>query len=159
MENIISSGYAPKQAIFTYDPSTSGFRGLRTDDLNSAAAVDKGLTWLRNTGISATAVQVKAGAGNLYGWNLINSNTNPAYLKFYDKDSSPTVGVDRPTNAVVVLAGSTTVPAITFSAPTVTPFRYFSSGIWVTVNTGVNGIFDTTATGPSVNLYAEIAYK
>lgn len=43
------------------------------------------LTRFRNTALTATAVAVKASAGNVHGWNFINANAVPVYVKFYNR--------------------------------------------------------------------------
>lgn len=41
---------------------------------------------------TTNATVVKASAGTLYGWQVINTNANPRYLKFHDASSTPTAG-------------------------------------------------------------------
>lgn len=48
---------------------------------------------VRITNLTNTAQAVKASAGNLYGWNIINPNATAVYVKFYNiAAASVTVG-------------------------------------------------------------------
>lgn len=54
---------------------------------------------------NGTGVDVKAGAGNLYGWNIINLHTATCYLKFYNV-AAPT-SANTPVLTLMVPANST----------------------------------------------------
>lgn len=59
------------------------------------------------TTLSTNATSVKASAGMLYDVEVTNTDTNPFYLKFYNKASAPTVGTDTPTETLLIPASST----------------------------------------------------
>jgi hypothetical protein len=61
-------------------PATSG--GLTSTHLVSAG--------------STNATNVKASAGQLYGWSIQNTSSSARYVKIFNKASSPTVGTDTP---------------------------------------------------------------
>lgn len=61
-------------------PQTSG--GLLTSKTIAAA--------------STNATSIKASAGQLYGWQIVNNASSVRYVKFYNKASAPTVGTDVP---------------------------------------------------------------
>ena len=43
-----------------------------------------------------TGVNVKASAGQVFGWYLFNAAASTRYVKFYDKASAPTVAATIP---------------------------------------------------------------
>lgn len=53
---------------------------------------------------STNATSIKASAGKLYGIIASNIGVAPAYVKFYNKASSPTVGSDTPVMTIMVPA-------------------------------------------------------
>lgn len=56
-----------------------------------------GLTIYRLLSAASTnGNNVKASAGQLYGWYVWNNNNSVRYLKLYNKASAPTVGTDTP---------------------------------------------------------------
>jgi hypothetical protein len=56
-----------------------------------------GLTIHRTLSAASTnATSVKAGAGQVFGWYLSNTNSSARYVKLYNKASAPTVGSDTP---------------------------------------------------------------
>jgi hypothetical protein len=71
-------------------PATSG--GLTLSHLIAAATTN--------------ATSLKTSAGQLYGASIYNNGAVPAYLKFYNKASSPTVGTDTVVYEVAVQAGT-----------------------------------------------------
>lgn len=61
---------------------------------------------IRSRTISNSPTSIKASAGNLYGWNLINTSADACYLKFYDTASgSVTVGTTAIVHQVTIPAG------------------------------------------------------
>lgn len=51
---------------------------------------------------STNATSVKGSGATLYGCQLTNNSTTPAYLKIYNKASSPTVGTDVPVKTIII---------------------------------------------------------
>lgn len=56
---------------------------------------------------STNAASVKASAGNLYEITVSNTSASAAYVKFYNKAGSPTVGTDTPVLTIPVTATTT----------------------------------------------------
>lgn len=54
---------------------------------------------------TTNATSLKASAGTLYGGRAFNSGASPAFLKFYNKASAPTVGTDVPVLVIGIPAG------------------------------------------------------
>lgn len=54
---------------------------------------------------STNATVAKASAGQLYGYQIGNSNAAARYVKLYNKASAPTVGSDTPFMTIFVPAG------------------------------------------------------
>jgi len=90
-------------------PRISSRRALLVEGVASGTAIT--VTGTVNTGpvstggasvyrlISAAtnnANNIKASAGQIYGWYFSNENNAFRYLKFYNKATSPTVGTDTP---------------------------------------------------------------
>lgn len=110
-------------------------------------------THFRNTGISSTAVQVKATGGSIYGANIINPTGNGVvFLKIYNAPSaSVTVGTTVPFKTLGIANNG----FFTLS-PTTVPFETFSTGITVAV---VTGIADNSTTAPAAGIYVEFNYQ
>lgn len=54
----------------------------------------------------ASAENIKASAGQVYGWYLFNNASSPRYVKLYNKASAPTVGTDTPLVTIGIPANS-----------------------------------------------------
>lgn len=55
-----------------------------------------------------TAANIKASAGQVYGWYIFNAASATRFVKLYDKATSPTVGTDAPKLTIPVPAGGGT---------------------------------------------------
>lgn len=51
---------------------------------------------------STNATSLKASAGLVHGYSLSNNGSSFAYLKLYNKASSPTVGTDTPVRTIMI---------------------------------------------------------
>lgn len=93
--------------------------------------------WPGNT----TGVNIKAAAGQVYGWYLYNNAAAIRIVKLYDKATAPTVGTDTPTQTIVLPAngGANLFSDVGFQ---------FLNGIGIGVSTG---IADNDTTAPSAN--------
>lgn len=108
--------------------------------------------WFRDTAVSNTAVAVKAAAGNVYGWNIINPNGSDVYVKLYDKAAAGViVGTDVPFKTLQIPANGSV-----FLEPIHDKLQYCGTAISVACTTGLD---DTDATAPGTAVYVEIAYK
>lgn len=76
MENIISSGFAPKQAIFIYDPINSGFRGASIHDFVGKATTVSNTTPSGNAW--GTCILTNKNRKN---WFIQNLSTGIVYVK------------------------------------------------------------------------------
>lgn len=105
----------------------------------------------RLTSLSNTALEVKPVGGNLWGWNLINSNSTDAFVKFYDKAAAGVVvGTDIIVKTIIVPSnGSVLLDAGH-------PQRWFNNAIAVAATTD---IADTDTTAPTLPIYSEVQYK
>lgn len=102
------------------------------------------------SGAGTTATSVKPIQGTLYGFAVSNSSTSVRYLKFYDKATAPTVGVDTPLQVYMVPA--------TYVYYVVLPFgTWFNNGIAIAITTGAADS-DTGATGAN-EVIVNIFYK
>lgn len=123
----------------------------------AAQQVDPGFGKYRNTALTSTDVQVKAGQSNLYGFTFVNVNTSPVYVKIYDGTAaSVTVGTTAPTAVVEVPAGDGTTPGTVILSPGSISFRFVNSGLTVAA---VTGLADNSTAAPATPIYAEILYK
>jgi hypothetical protein len=105
----------------------------------------------RNTAVTNAAVAVKASAGEVWGWNIINPNATPIYIKIYDTAAA---GVTVGATAVVMtlmVPGSGAV----FQEPNVAQLIN-STAIAIAA---VTGSADADATAPGSAVLVEIKYK
>lgn len=98
-------------------PRTSG--GLNTYRLLSAA--------------STNSNNIKASAGQVYGWYISNTNAAVRVVKLYDKATAPTVGTDTP-KITLVIPGDTAGAGANVEFANGIPF---ASGIGIGITTGV----------------------
>lgn len=102
---------------------------------------------------NATGVNLKASAGQLYGFEVYSISATPAYLKLYNSASAPTCGSGTPVRRILIPASTTGAGAIR----TIDVGVAFSSGIGYCL---VTGIADNDATAPAANVYlANIDWK
>lgn len=59
----------------------------------------------RNINLGASGVNVKASAGQVFGWYIYNNATSTRYVKIYNKATAPTVGTDVPVLTLGIPAG------------------------------------------------------
>lgn len=101
-----------------------------------------GASIYRSLSVVATGANVKASAGQIYGYYVANLNAaSTRYLKIYDKASAPTVGTDTPVITIPIPAGSAANVA-------------FPNGIAFALGIGIGAttlIADADATAPSAN--------
>lgn len=105
----------------------------------------------RNTGLGKTPVSVKAGPGNLYGWNIINPNDFPVYVKFYNiAVGSVVVGTSDIEKTLFVPSSSHV-----FQEPNVRQL-YFDTEISVAC---LKGLSDGDTSDPDSPVHFEAKYK
>jgi hypothetical protein len=118
---------------------------------------ESGFLTYRNTALTNTAVAVKASAGSVMGWNFINANTVPVYVKFYNiAAASVTVGTSAVLLTIAVPPGSATSPGIFFLEPGLIPVEVFSTAIAMAC---VTGLADNNNTAPSTAIHVSVRYK
>lgn len=98
---------------------------------------------------TTNATNVKASQGQVYGWNITNTNAATRYVKFHNTSGTPTAGT-----GVVRTVG---VPAGGYANFTSIVGIPFSTGIGITTVTGTADN-DTTAVGAN-DLTIDIDYK
>lgn len=106
---------------------------------------------------STNATSLKGSAGQVYGFQLMNKSTSgAAYVKFYNKATSPTVGTDTPVKVITLAAAaSSTQPTVVVHSQ---PLGIsFSTGIAFAI-TGGSGNSDTTAVSAG-DVHVEVDYK
>lgn len=122
-------------------------------DANSVVvASETGFLNFRNTALTNTASQIKATAGQMRGWNLINPNATPVYVKFYDAlAANVVVGTTAVVRTLAVPSGG----AFFLEAQSVSQDD-FATAISVTC---VTGLADSNATAPLTPIHAGVRYK
>lgn len=65
-----------------------------------------GLSIYRALDANATGANVKASAGQLYGYYIFNAAAATRYVKLYNKATAPTVGTDTPVLTIPIPAGA-----------------------------------------------------
>jgi hypothetical protein len=73
--------------------------------VNVKPATSGGLSTYRKIGLSTTGLNIKASAGQVFGWHLANCGTQPAFVKLFDMSAAPTVGTDVPIATLYVPVG------------------------------------------------------
>jgi len=107
-----------------------------------------GLTIHKTDALVATAVAVKASAGNIYGYHIFNPNTADIYVHVYNiAQGSTTVGTSSRTISMLVPGGG--VLDAVFPMP-----LGFSTAITVAATTTLTG-----SSAPSTGLVTNIYYK
>lgn len=95
---------AGSNAIGTVQP---GNTANSTPWLTTQSPVTTGGLSIYSASVGATKTQVKASAGQLYGWYIYNSNSSAAYVQFFDvANASITLGTTAPTFALGIPASS-----------------------------------------------------
>lgn len=147
-DNTILRKFLENQAA-TLAPSSDG--SLATAVTSTPAT---GYTRFRGTALAATAVAVKASAGAVYAVNLINVNTVPVYVKFYDLAAgSVVVGTTVPVLTIAIPAGDGSTPGIVLGE--LVP-KSFAVAISVAA---VTGLADSSTAAPSTAVHASLDYK
>lgn len=77
---------------------------------------------------------IKASAGQVYGWVFTNVNASPRFVKLYNKASAPTVGSDTPVMTLVIPGNATGAGMV---AAEFTSGVAFGTGIGVGITTAV----------------------
>jgi len=92
--NFTGSLFAKVQAIIPYDSSEAElFTAANPGTVDLQPATSGGVSSFNDPDLDETAVVVKADAGMLLGFYVINLHTAPVYLKFYNvAQGSVTVG-------------------------------------------------------------------
>lgn len=120
------------------------------------AQQNPGFALYRNTGQYNAPVTLFVGAKAVYGYTLINVNTTPVYLKFYNSGTSTVVGTTQPQATIMIPAGDGTTPGAVYCAPGSVSWQYFQSALTVAA---VTGIADNNNTSPATAIYVEILFK
>lgn len=97
---------------------------------------------------SDNATNLKASAGIVHAVQVFGIGSAPAYLKFYDKASSPTCGSDTIVKQIMIPAAATAANGA--GAVAIVLDTQFSTGISYCVVTGITASDDTS---PSANLF------
>jgi len=125
---------------------------LNADDDGNLIANGPTTSLSRNVAIDETpAVAIKASAGNVYGWNIINPNAYAVYVKFYDALVADTT------------VGTTAVKA-TLQIPTSGSAFLKNDGLVYSFATAISVactklLVDSDTTAIDTDIYGEIFYK
>lgn len=122
-----------------------------------AFAQDPGFGRFRNTALTSTPVAIKTFQASVYGYTLINPNTTPVYVKFYNATvANTTVGTTVPQAVIMVPPGDATTPGIVYLAAGSVSYQFFQLACTVAV---VTGRADNSTAAPGTAIYAEALYK
>jgi hypothetical protein len=109
-----------------------------------------GLSIYRNINLGTSGVNIKASAGQVYGWFIANNASSARFVKFYNKATAPTVGTDTP---VMTLE----IPANASANVSFVQGIAFGTGIGIGAT---NLVADADTTAPSSNdLVVNILYN
>jgi hypothetical protein len=110
----------------------------------------------RYTALSNTPQAIKASPGFLMGWNFININTIPVYVKFYNSTVANTnISTSTPVLTLFIPPGSTSVPGVFFQEASLIPQEVFSTAITIACVTGLTA---GNNTAPSTPIHASAMY-
>lgn len=115
---------------------------------NQASASTTGVSLFFNAAISNTAVSVKSSGGNLYGFDILNTNASIVYVQVFNVASgSVTVGTTTPVKVIPLTASEE--KHISFSIP-----ESYSTAISIAATTGA-----TNGTAPGSAIVVNMDYK
>ena len=109
-----------------------------------------GLSAYKNLDLDETGVNLKASAGQVFGWYLFNAAAAARFVKFYDQAAAPTVGTDTPLFTLGLPAGAAANVEFVHGIA-------FANGIGLGATTGVA---DANTGAPAANdLSVAVFYK
>jgi hypothetical protein len=94
--------------------------------------------------------QIKASAGNIYGYTVYNPGSAMAWVKLFDKASAPTIGTDIPVLKFPILAGQ----SIALMGDNI--IAGFAHGIYVAATLN---IANSDNTAPASGIFVNITFK
>jgi hypothetical protein len=109
---------------------------------NAPATASAAATTAKFINASGAAANVKASAGNLYGFSITNETAAVAYIEFFNTASAPTLGT-----TVVVFAIKLPASANITIQPSALALMNFTTGIGFAVTTAENGSTPASVTG------------
>lgn len=116
-----------------------------------------GYVMFRNTGLTNSPQAIKTTPGFIMGWNFINVNTVPVYVKFYNSTvANTTVATSTPLLTLFVPPGTTGVPGVFFQEAGLVPQEVFSTAITIAC---VTGLADNNSTAPATPIHVSVRYK
>lgn len=105
---------------------------LASDSPGAVSATGQGISVARTSTLAATPAQAKIGAGNFFGANINNPNSNAIFLQLYDKSTAPVVGTDTP-------LASLSIPGNGILDGPYPVGITFTTGLWYCVTTTATG--------------------
>lgn len=105
-------------------------------------------------GSTTNATVIKASPGQIFGLNCANISTAAAWLKIYDKATSPTVGSDTPKRTMVI-PSNTNGAGFVYSQPA---GLQYTAGISIAVTNGP-AVADTTILPQANAVVVNVDYK
>lgn len=111
----------------------------------------------RNTALSSTKQAVKAGPGDIWGWNFINENTVDVYVKIYNAlVGDVIVGTTTPLLTILVPAASSSSNGMFYQDMQSQPQARCDVGITIAC---VTGLADSSTAAPSTAIHAGMRYQ
>lgn len=142
IEKILRRGESIPKDLLDY------FKNLKA--VRDSQQINTAPSRFRRVALSNAYQIVKEGAGNLFGWNLINPNTSEVYVKFFNS-AAPTVGSTTPLLVLLVPPG----PGSSVTAQGAHPFLSFDTALTVAC---VTGLADSSNAAPAAGIHAEVAF-
>lgn len=105
----------------------------------------------RNTAVTNSAVLVRSGRTDIFGWSLPNANASAVYIQLFDvaDTSSVTLGTTAPTEVILIPASGQNI-----AEESERPWRQFTNGLAIAATTTATG---STAPGSATSL--SISYR
>jgi hypothetical protein len=99
IDNMISGSEAQVDVVAALPAGTNTIGAVA-----QAPATSGGYSIYRDLDIDETGINIKASAGQVFGWFIHNAASSVRYVKFYNKASAPTVGTDTPVLTIPIPA-------------------------------------------------------
>lgn len=150
--------------LATVTPAVGDYEMLRLDSYGrlyinnqTVTILNPGFTIFKTTALTSTVQQIKATTGNIFGFNFINPNTVPIYVKIYGVPSaSVTVGTTVPDRLLVIPAADAVNPGSIVLSNDETAFYNGATGLSIFATSVLSSV--VTQTAPSTAIYAEVIY-
>lgn len=141
--------YDPVESTIAYSPTAANFKCTATATQSgtwtavpNAATSGGSIPYHLVSAASTNATSLKASAGQIYGFEVSNTNASARYLKFYNSASAPTVGTTTIVKTVQIPGNATVMRAYPVGLAFTTGIAYATTANLADADTTVIGAGD-----------------